>query len=180
MKRTLVFCLTATLLLSTAYRAPAPISEESPTPAPKPKAVAKPKPTPRAGDSLLGTWKLNEGESTRAPGTGKSNTVVCKAAGDSVRITADGTDGLGKLAHSEWTGRFDGTDYPVIGDPYSDSRSYNKIDDRTLEVTFKKNGRITATGQIVVSADGKRRIFTLTGISANGRSFVNTYVYYKQ
>jgi hypothetical protein len=33
MKRTLVLCLTAALLLSTAHRAPAPITEESPTPA---------------------------------------------------------------------------------------------------------------------------------------------------
>ena len=36
MNRTLAFCLTATLLLSTVHRAPAPISEvETPTPAPK-------------------------------------------------------------------------------------------------------------------------------------------------
>ena len=36
MKRNLVFCLTAALLLSTVQRAPAPISEvETPTPAPK-------------------------------------------------------------------------------------------------------------------------------------------------
>jgi hypothetical protein len=32
MKRTFVFCLTAALLLSTAHRLPAPISEESQTP----------------------------------------------------------------------------------------------------------------------------------------------------
>jgi hypothetical protein len=180
MKRSLVFCLAAALLLSAAHRLPAPISESTPAVSPKPRAVAQPKSTPQAGNSLLGTWNLNEGESTRAPGTGKSNTVLCKAAGESVRITADGTDALGKPAHSEWTGRFDGRDYPVIGDPFSDSRSYNKIDDRTLEMTVKKNGKITATGRIVVSADGKRRILTLSGISARGKSFVNTYVYYKQ
>ena len=128
----------------------------------------------------MGTWNLNEGESTLAPGTGRTNTVFCEAAGDGVRITADGTDALGKLAHSEWIGRFDGRDYPVIGDPISDSRSYSKINDRALEMTVKKNGKIIATGQIVVSADGKRRILTLSGISAKGKSFVNTYVYYKQ
>lgn len=180
MKRTLVFCLTAALLLSTAHRLPAPILESTPAVSPKPKAVAQLKPTPQAGNAQIGTWKLNEGESTLAPGTGKNNNVVYKAAGDSVAVTADGTDALGKPAHNEWTGRFDGRDYPVIGDPISDSRSYNKIDDRTLEMTVKKNGKIIATGRIVVSADGKRRIVTLSGISAKGKSFVNTYVYYKQ
>jgi hypothetical protein len=180
MKRSLVLWLAAALLLSTVHCAPAPILEESPTPAATAKPRPRPKPTPQAGNLLLGTWNLNEGESTLAPGTGKINNVVYKAAGDSVTITSDGTDALGKLAHSEWTGRFDGRDYPVIGDPISDSHSYNKINDRTLEMTVKKNGKIIATGRIVVSADGKRRIVTLSGISAKGRGFVNTYVYYKQ
>jgi hypothetical protein len=180
MNRTFALLLAVTLLLVFAHRLLAPISESTPAISPKPRAVAQPKPAPQAGNSLLGTWNLNEGESTLALGTGKSSTVFCKAAGDSVRITADGTDGLGKLAHSEWTGRFDGRDYPVIGDPFADSRSYTKLNDRTLEVTFKKNGKIIATGRIVVSADGKRRILTLSGTSAKGKSFVNTYVYYKQ
>src|SRR6266851_843890 len=43
MKRTLAFCLTATLLLSTAHRLPAPIQEERPTPAPQESAKPKPK-----------------------------------------------------------------------------------------------------------------------------------------
>jgi hypothetical protein len=46
MKRTLALLLTVVLLLSTAHRAPAPISEESPTPKPKLEATSKPKPKP--------------------------------------------------------------------------------------------------------------------------------------
>jgi hypothetical protein len=41
MKRTLVFCLTAALLLIAAHRLPAPISEESPTPAQEQSAKPK-------------------------------------------------------------------------------------------------------------------------------------------
>jgi len=55
MKRTLVFCLAATLLLSTAHRAPAPISEvETPTPAPKPKPkrTIKPKASESSESSI--------------------------------------------------------------------------------------------------------------------------------
>jgi hypothetical protein len=52
-----------------------------------------------------------------------------------VRVTANGVDAKGKSTHNQWTGRFDGKNYPVTGDPNSDARSYKKINDRTLELT---------------------------------------------
>jgi hypothetical protein len=76
-----------------------------------------------AQNTLMGTWKLNEAKSKLAPGAPKNNTVIYEPAGDSVKVTIDGTDGAGNPTHSEWTGKFDGKDYPVTGDPNSDSRS---------------------------------------------------------
>jgi hypothetical protein len=58
-----------------------------------------------------------------------------------VKVTVDGTDKDGNPTHNEWTGKFDGNDYPVTGDPNSDARSLKKIDDRTLELTVKKGGK---------------------------------------
>jgi hypothetical protein len=49
-----------------------------------------------------------------------------------VKVTIDGTDKDGKPTLNEWTGKFDGKDYPVTGDPNSDARPVEKIDDRTL------------------------------------------------
>src|SRR6202162_1257570 len=72
----------------------------------------------------MGTWKLNEAKSKFAPGAAKNHTVVYEAAGDNVKVTVDGTDRDGKPTHNEWTGKFDGKDYPVTGDPDSDVRSY--------------------------------------------------------
>src|SRR5262245_48188616 len=69
-----------------------------------------------ADDAFLGTWKLNEAKSKIRPGSPKSTTVVYEAAGDSVKITTDGTDTKGSPAHSEWTGKFDGKDYSVSGE----------------------------------------------------------------
>src|SRR5713226_4770632 len=86
-----------------------------------------------AADGFMGTWKLNEAKSKLAPGTGKNSTVVYEAAGDDVKVTVDGTDADGKPTHNEWTGKFDGKDYPVTGDATSDARSYKKVDDHTLE-----------------------------------------------
>jgi hypothetical protein len=133
-----------------------------------------------ASDVNMGTWKLNEAKSKFAPGASKNNSVVYEAAGDNVKATVDGTDGNGKPTHSEWTGKFDGKDYPVTGDPASDTRSLKKIDDRTLDLTVKKDGKVTTTGRIVVSADGKSRTLTSSGTDAKGKKVKNTAVYDKQ
>lgn len=128
----------------------------------------------------MGTWKLNEAKSKLGPGAPKNNTVVYAAAGDSIKVTVDGTDGDGKPAHSEWTGKFDGKDYPVTGDSTADMRSYKQIDDRTLELTNKKNGKVTVTGKVAVSADGKTRTVTLSGTNAKGEKIEGVGVYDKQ
>ena len=133
-----------------------------------------------ADDANMGTWKLNEAKSTFAPGALKNNTVVYAAAGYNVKVTVDGTDSDGNPTHTEWTGKFDGNDYPVTGDPNSDARSLKKIDDRTLELTVKKGGNITTTGRIVVSADGKSRTVTTSGTDVTGKKITSTAVYDKQ
>jgi len=119
-----------------------------------------------AADPQMGTWKLNEAKSKFAPGTAKNTMVVYKdAMGGKVKIMTDGVNAAGKPAHSEWTGKFDGNDYSVTGDPTSDARSYTKLDDRTLDFTVKKGGKITITGRVVVAADGKSRTVTTSGTS---------------
>ena len=133
-----------------------------------------------AADANMGTWKLNEAKSKLAPGAPKNHTVVYEAAGDNVKITVDGIDSNGKPTHHEWTGKFDGKDYPVTGDPASDARSYKRIDDRTLEFTAKKGGKVTTTGRVVVSADGRSRTVTTSGTDSKGKKISSTTVYDKQ
>src|SRR6185369_4791663 len=120
-------------------------------------------------DPNMGTWKLNEAKSKLTPGEGKNTTVAYEAAGDQVKVTIDGTDKDGKPTHNEWTGKFDGKDYAVTGDPKSDMRSYKKVDDHTLAFTVKKDGKTTTTGQIVVAADGKSRVVKANGTDAHGQ-----------
>ncbi len=131
-------------------------------------------------DAFMGTWKLNETKSKFAPGSRKNNTVVHEATGDNVKVIADGNDSDGKPTHNEWTGKFDGKDYPVMGDPTADTRSYKMVNDRTLTLTDKKNGKTTITGRIVVSAGGKSRTVTVSGTDATGKKFHRTAVYDKQ
>jgi hypothetical protein len=133
-----------------------------------------------ADNPLIGTWKLNEAKSKLAPGTTKNTTVVYEAAGDNVKVTVDGIDPKGNPAHNEWTGKFDGKDYPVTGDPTSDMRAYKKIADNDLEMTIKKSGNMTMQGHVKVSANGKTRTVTVSGTDAEGKKVSSTAVYDKQ
>lgn len=128
----------------------------------------------------LGTWKLNEAKSKLSPDAPKNTTVIYAATGDSIKVTVDGTDKSGRATHNEWTGKFDGKDYPVTGDPNSDTRAYKTIDAQTVELTIKKNGKVTATGRIVLSSDGKSRSVNTVGTNSEGKKFASLSVYDKQ
>jgi hypothetical protein len=133
-----------------------------------------------ADNPNMGTWKLNEAKSKIPPGFVKNTTVVYQAAGDSVKVTTDGTDRNDNPSHTEWTGKFDGKDYPLTGDPAADSRSYKKIDDHTMALANKKDGKVVASGRIVISADSKSRTLHLIGTDAAGKKVTSSAVYDKQ
>src|ERR1700693_5036040 len=110
----------------------------------------------------------------------KNSTVVYEATGDDVKVTVDGTDKDGKAAHNEWAGKVDGKDYPVPGHPNPDTRSLKKVDDHTLQLTAKKGGKVTLSGQIVISADGKTRTVTTSGTDSAGKKSTNIFGYDRQ
>ncbi|GAC1417056.1 MAG: hypothetical protein NVS9B15_16020 [Acidobacteriaceae bacterium] len=128
----------------------------------------------------MGTWKLNEAKSKLAAGVQKNTTVTYEAQDDNVKVTTDGTGADGQPLHTEWTGKFDGKDYPLAGDPSGDTRAYTKVDDHTLTITNKKGGEPTGTGRIVVSADGKTRTLTLNATDPSGNKLTSIAVYDKQ
>ena len=128
----------------------------------------------------MGTWKLNEAKSKFSKGATKNTTVVYEAAGDSVKVTVDGVDGAGSPSHNEWTGKFDGKWYAVTGDPTSDMRSYRKINNHTLALTGKKDGKVTLNGRITVTANGRTRTVTTTATGPKGKRVSNRAVYDKE
>jgi hypothetical protein len=133
-----------------------------------------------ADNPNMGTWKLDEAKSHIPAGFMKNTTVVYSADGDNVKVTTDGTDRNGKPMHTEWTGKFDGKDYPLSGDPTADSRSYRKMNERVLLLANKKDGKTTTSGRINVSADGKTRTLKVSGMDASGKKVSSEAVYEKQ
>ena len=131
-------------------------------------------------EGFMGTWKLNEAKSKIAAGMQKNSTVVYTADGDNVKVTIEGRDAKGQPYHSDWTGKFDGKEYALTGDPSADMRSYKVIDDHTLLAASKKGGKEINTARIALSADGKTRTVTVSGTDASGAKVSSTQIYDKQ
>jgi len=133
----------------------------------------------KGSERFMGTWKLNEAKSKIPAGAPKNNTVVYEPSGGSVKVTIDGTDASGNPTHNEWTGKFDGNDYPVTGDPNSDTRSVEFRNAHHLAFKVKKGGKVTASGAIYLSPDRRSRTVDSTTKDAQGKKVKSTAVYDK-
>ena len=68
----------------------------------------------------------------------------------------------------------------MTGDPTSDMRSYTRVNANTLAFAAQKDGKVTLSGRVVVSADGKTRTVTTHAKDAKGKKVTTTGVYDKQ
>jgi hypothetical protein len=133
-----------------------------------------------AADPNVGSWKLDEAKSKIAAGAAKNLTVVYTVAGDSFKCVVDGVDGAGKPTHNEWTGKFDGNDYAVTGDPAADTRAIRMVKSGHYALTNKKDGKTVVTGTIDFSADGKTRTLRTEMTDASGKKQTSIAVYDRQ
>ena len=136
----------------------------------------------QATDPANGTWKLNLAKSKYDPANlaPKSGTGKIEAIEGGLKFANDGVDSAGKPTHSEWSGKYDGTDNVVKGDPTRDTASLKKIDGYTYEIVSKKAGKVVTTNRVVFSSDGKLRTQTIAGTNAQGQKVSNTTVFERQ
>jgi hypothetical protein len=128
----------------------------------------------------LGTWQLitpNPGRFEAAPY--KKVTIRIEPQQDGIAVVYDMVRTRGGVSHMEWAGRFDGRDYPVQGVDYVLTNAYRQIDDRSYEITIKRDGRLAATAVAVVSADGTTLTVTTTEKDAMGRAVTTAAAYRK-
>lgn len=133
-----------------------------------------------AADPNVGSWKLNEAKSKIAAGTAKNLAVVYTAVGDNYKCVVDGVDGAGKPTHNEWTGKFDGKDYPVTGDPSADARSLKMVSPSHYALSNSKDGKTVLTGTVQFSADSRTRTLTTHMTDEAGRKLTSIAVYERQ
>jgi len=135
----------------------------------------------QATDPVSGTWKLNLEKSKFDPGPApKSQTRTYEVAGGVIKMSAKGVNAEGKDVQIDYTGSYDGKDFPTSGNPDADTMSLKRIDASTVEATQKKAGKVVSTSTRVISKDGKVLTIKGKGTNAKGEKFQNTMVFDKQ
>jgi hypothetical protein len=134
-----------------------------------------------AADMFGGNWKLNLAKSKFDPGPAPKgpNFSKIEATTDGLKFTNTGVNSEGQPTASEWSGKFDGKDNPVKGDPNRDTAALKKINENTIEIVNKKDGKVTTTIRAVFSNDGKTRTQTTTGTNTKGEKVNSLAVYEK-
>src|SRR5882757_10069981 len=109
-----------------------------------------------AADSpFSGTWKLNFAKSKLTPPVPKSDIAVVDADENGLKLSEDIVTDKGESLKISYAAKFDGKDYPVTGDPSTDSVSYQRVNAHTLKGKTKKDGKVAIDATIIVSRDGK-------------------------
>lgn len=78
-------------------------------------------------------------------------TVAYESSGDHFRMHANG---------QSYDARFDGKEYPVVGDPGQTRVTLKKVDANTIEETDHRMGKVTDEIRLATSADGKSLTIT--------------------
>jgi len=125
----------------------------------------------------VGVWTLSAvlSANSTAPRLYTRGTRQIQSTASSVTIVDDLVRIRGGVVHLEWTGTLDGRDYPVEGVEVFLTSAYRQIDDHTLELTQKVDGRAVVKAKLVLSPDGK----TITTTTTDGVTTATT-VYSKR
>ena len=125
----------------------------------------------------MGTWKLNPAKSTTAPDRYKRVITKIEPWEDGLKVTYEMVGTRGGVSYMEWTGKFDGKDYPVEGADYILTNAYTLINERSYQIVVKVEGSVAATARVEVSSDGKTLTTVTTEKNAQGQTISTTVVY---
>ncbi len=118
-------------------------------------------------DPFVGRWVWNAAASTLA-----DRLMTYKAEGDSL-VYIDGRLG--------YSARFDGKEYPMTGRRVPETVVIKRLDVRTLEETFRRDGKISVTSVSRVATDGKKMTVTNTmPPTPGGKEGKVVMVFYRQ
>jgi hypothetical protein len=130
-------------------------------------------------DPIVGTWTLNLSRSTFSPGPPPDSTIVAfSRTGSRLSAAIDFVRGP-LVLHWTYSGMADGKDYPASGNLDTDAVTIAQIDAKTIQVAYKREGKVLQINRHAVSADGKTMVVTSTGVNARGLEVHNVAVYDK-
>jgi hypothetical protein len=133
-------------------------------------------------DPFNGSWRLNVEKSKMQPRTfSKSETVVYRVSDNTEIYTSDVITGEGEHEVTQYNARYsDGKEYPSTVTVYGSGTvrvqttnlMLRKIDERTRERVYKRDGRIATIMRRVMSADGKTITSSIMSVDADGKENV--------
>jgi len=119
---------------------------------------------PAGSNGTSGSWRIQNVNEDAA-----GLTSTWKGGGDSLSMST--------AAGMNWDAKLDGKEYPVKGIYANETVSVKPAGDRSIEVTYKRDGKLWTVEKITVSPDGK----TMTTVADNKQTGrVSTYVDEKQ
>jgi hypothetical protein len=120
---------------------------------------------PAGSHAISGSWRENKAEAVSE----NALTTLYKTTADGLMMTA----GTGET----FDAKFDGKDYPIKGDRAGSMVSLKKVNDKSIDQTVKRDGKIVEIDHMTVSADGK----TLTiKVEDKERGVTYTFIAIKQ
>jgi len=135
-----------------------------------------------ADDPLMATWKLNVEKSSFGSITPpKSQVIKLEAVGSNgLRHTEEIVNARGEAHHNNYTAQFGDQGSPMEGDANRDTRVLNRIDSHTMEIVYKKDGKVVERYHRVVAQDGKTMTVTYKGETERTQRMNRTMVFDRQ
>ena len=99
--------------------------------------------------------------------------------GLSLKIEAEGNDGVRFSGDFSYSARFDGKEYD-LRNSVNDTVTLELADAHTVNAIYRRDDRITQKDQWVVSADGQQMTVTTTGTLESGQQLKENMVFRKQ
>ena len=99
--------------------------------------------------------------------------------GLTLKIEADGKDGVRFSGDFSYSARFDGKEYDLKNSS-NDTVSLQLVDAHTVDSIYRRDDQITQRDRWVVSADGTQMTLTTTGTLETGQQIKETMVFRKQ
>jgi hypothetical protein len=132
------------------------------------------------GDPNCGKWRLNLEKSQFDPGPAAESQMVTISIEDGVeRYSSDGVDARGMGSSTSFSAKIGGGDTGALGILYGDTISITEPSPGHLVAVIKKDGKVTITAHADVAADGKSRMVTYSGKTADGKEIKDKLYYDK-
>jgi hypothetical protein len=131
-------------------------------------------------DPFSGVWTLNLQKSALPLPLPRRVVAHVECDGRTISERVEATDAEGRTSTAFVKAAFDGEFYPLVGSPLADSVRYERLDERTIRGTSRKDGKILVTELVVLSEDGRTMTVTYSGTDAEGKPVTGRSVFEKQ